>query len=200
MEKYFLSKFFIAASGNRFLAGGNRFLLFRGFLPRFFPPYFSNITETSGRPFWRKEQIFWLMKTDLLASGNQIFPFSQTAINCCQWKQFFLQLKHRFWPILFFRLVKTSFLSIGNSIFFIPSFFLPMENVTEIWGKSNFRDEPYSCWWTPILFYFFRYFLQWKPYLSIVEAYFSIFFIRLLQTSFLPTKTISFWLELFCSY
>ena len=30
-----------------------------------------------------------------------------------------------------------------------------MENITEIWGKSNFKDEPYSCYWTPIFFFLF---------------------------------------------
>ena len=29
--------------------------------------------------------------------------------------------------------------------FFITSFFLLMENVTEICGKLNFKNEPYSC-------------------------------------------------------
>ena len=37
-----------------------------------------------------------MMKTDFLASEDHFFPFSQTAVNYCQWKQFFLQLKHIF--------------------------------------------------------------------------------------------------------
>ena len=30
-----------------------------------------------------------------------------------------------------------------------------MENITEIWGKSNFKDEPYSCQRIPIFFSIF---------------------------------------------
>ena len=40
------------------------------------------------------------MKIDSPASGNYFLPVSPTATNCCQWKQFFLQLKHIFQPIL----------------------------------------------------------------------------------------------------
>ena len=29
--------------------------------------------------------------------------------------------------------------------YFIPSFFLLIENIIEIQGKSNFKDEPYYC-------------------------------------------------------
>ena len=76
------------------------------------------------------------MKTDFLASGNHVLPFSQTAVNCCQWKQFFLQLEHS---------ENEFFLSTGNSIFLFQAFFPLMENITEIWGKSNFKDDPYSC-------------------------------------------------------
>ena len=76
--------------------------------------------------------------------------------------------------------------------FFIPSFFLLMENNTEIWGKSNFKEEPYSCTSTPIFFNFFRYFLKWKPCFRIIKAYFSISFIRLVQTNFLSTETVFF--------
>ena len=39
-----------------------------------------------------------------------------------------------------FRLVKTSFFVYWKKCFFI----LLMENITEIWGKSNFKDELYS--------------------------------------------------------
>ena len=88
--------------------------------------------------------------------------------------------------------MKTSFLSTGNSIFFYSDFFLLMETITEIWGKSNFKDETYSCQWTPIIFDFFRYFLILKPCFRIVKAYYSISFIRLVQTNFLPTETAFF--------
>ena len=62
------------------------------------------------------------MKTNSLASENHFHPFSQIEINFCQWKQFFFK-----WNIFFsqpsFRLVETSFLSSGNSIFSYFKFF-----------------------------------------------------------------------------
>ena len=76
--------------------------------------------------------------------------------------------------------------------YFIPSFFLPMKNITEICGKSNFKDEPYSCKWTPIFFNFFRYFWKRKPCFRIVKAYFSISLTRLGQTNFPPVETVFF--------
>ena len=97
-EKYFSTKSFILASGNHFFFVEKFFLLV------------ESITETSQRYFKRKS-IFLLMKTDFLISGNFFHPFSQTAVNCCQWKQLLLQLKHIFQPILV-----SQFLSTGNSI------------------------------------------------------------------------------------
>ena len=128
------------------------------------------------------------MKTDFLASGNQPVEavFSSTGTY--------------FSANPSFRLVKTSSFVYWKQYFLIPSFFLLMENITETWGKSNFKDEPYSCYWTPIFFDFFRYFLKWKPCFRIVKAYFSISFIRQVQTNFLPTETVFFWSELFCCY
>ena len=76
--------------------------------------------------------------------------------------------------------------------FFIPRFFLLMKNITEICGKSNFKDEPYSCKWTPIFFNFFRYFLKRKPCFRIVKVYFSISLIRLGQTNFPLVETVFF--------
>ena len=73
--------------------------------------------ETSESQFSKKEP-FELTKTDFLAS----FLRQQSTVN------------------LSFRLVKTSFLSTGNSILLFQVFFLLIENITEIWGKSNFKD------------------------------------------------------------
>ena len=84
------------------------------------------------------------MKTDLLASGNQFLPYSQTTVNCCQWKQFFLQLSS-FFSQSFIPVSENKLFVYWKQYFFIQSFFLLMENITEIWGKSDFKDEPYSC-------------------------------------------------------
>ena len=132
------------------------------------------------------------MKTDSLASGNHFLPFSQIAANCCHGSSFFFN-----WNIFFSQsFIPTSEkeLFVDWSIFLFQAFFLLIENITEIWGKSNFKE------WTPMFFDFFRYFLKWKPCFCIVEAYFSIFFIRVVQTDFLPTETLFFWSKLFCYY
>ena len=50
---------------------------------------------------FKRKSIFQLMKTDdFLTSEYHFLPFSQTAVKCYQWKQFFLQLEHIFQPIL----------------------------------------------------------------------------------------------------
>ena len=84
------------------------------------------------------------MKTDFLACGNHFLPFSQTTVNYCQWKQFSLQLEHIFQPILHSS-CRNEFFVYWKQYFFVSSFFQLMENITEIWGKSNFKGEPYSA-------------------------------------------------------
>ena len=54
--------------------------------------------------------MFWLVEPIL-----HFISFSETTVNCCQWKQFILQLEHVFQPFLHSG-VETSFLSTGNSI------------------------------------------------------------------------------------
>ena len=138
------------------------------------------------------------MKTDFLASGNHFLPFSQTAANCCQWKFFFFN-----WNIFF----SQSFIAASENEFFvywkqnflIPSFFLLMENITEI-GESQILKTNHIPASGHHFFYFFKYFLKWKPCFRIVKAYFSISFIWLVQTNFLPSETVFFWSELFCCY
>ena len=83
--------------------------------------------------------------------------------------------------------------------FFIPSFFLLMENITEILKKSNFKYEPHSCKWRPIFFNFSDIF-KVEAVLQYSKVYFSISFIRLVQMSFLPAERVFFWSELFCCY
>ena len=133
------------------------------------------------------------METDFLASGNSFLPFSQTAVNCCQWKQFFLQLEHFF-------VICLQFICLLETVFLYSKFLLLIENITKILGKSDFKDEPYSCKWTSFFFDSFRYSLKLKPCFRIVKTYFSIFFIQLMQTSFLPAEKVLFWLGLFCCY
>ena len=84
------------------------------------------------------------MKTDFLASGDHFVVFSRTAVNWCHWKAVFSSTGTYFSANPSLRLVKKSFFLL-ETVFFIPSFFLVMENISEIWEKSNFKDEPYSC-------------------------------------------------------
>ena len=56
-----------------------------------------------------------------------------------------------------------------------------MENITEIWGKSNFKDEPYSCKWRPLFFGgFFQIFFKVEAVLPYSK---SVFFNTLYQAS-----------------
>ena len=110
------------------------------------------------------ETIFYhsLRHQSIAASGSSFFFnwnvfFSQTSIPASEnkffvyWKQYFL----------------------------IPSFFLLMENNTEIWGKSNFKDEPYSCTWTPIFFNFIQIFFN----AEVVVPYNESVFLNILYTT-----------------
>ena len=101
---------------------------------------------------------------------------------------------------LSFRLVRTSFLLTGNSIFTFHMFFLLMENITEIWGKSDFKEDHIPASGHQFFFDLFRYFSKWKLCFRIVEAYFSISSTRRMQTNFLPTDIVFFWSDLFCCY
>ena len=60
----------------------------------------ETVTEISGSQLF-KDHILTNV-TDFLTSGNHFFHFLQTAVNCYQWKQFILQLKHIFWSIFHF--------------------------------------------------------------------------------------------------
>ena len=68
-----------------------------------------------------------------------------------------------------YRSVETSFFVYWKQYFFILRFFLLAETIIGIRRKSIFKDEPYSCQWTPMFFDFFRYFLKWKQFLSIFQ-------------------------------
>ena len=81
----------------------------------------DTVTEISAIQFLKKYYIL-TNATDFLASGNHFLPFSQTAVNCCECKQFILQLKHSFQSILF-QVVGTRLLSTGNGVVLFPVFF-----------------------------------------------------------------------------
>ena len=73
----------------------------------------ETVTEISESQILRKDHILTDV-TDFLASGNQLLPFSQTAVTCCQLKQFILlQLLRSFC------IVETKFLCTGKMFVFI---------------------------------------------------------------------------------
>ena len=84
---------------NFFLPGQTNFVQTVFFVQSFFF-LVETVTEISGSQFF-KDHILTNV-TDFLTSGNHFFHFLQTAVNCYQWKQFILQLKHIFWSILHF--------------------------------------------------------------------------------------------------
>ena len=138
------------------------------------------------------------MKIDFLASGNHFLPFSQTAVNCCQWKQFFIN-----WNIFF----SQSFIpASGNEFFvywksycFIPSIFCWRNLLFKI-GGSQFLKTKYI----PAREHVFSIFLEILRFFK-VEATFSYcgngffnkFFIQLVKTDFLCSGNNVFWSELF---
>ena len=105
--------------------------------------------------------IFWLMETiSFLFSGiGELLPVEIV---------YFLT-KAYFSVNLSYRPVQTSFFVYCKQYFFILRFFLLAETIIRIRRKSIFKDEPYSCKWTPIFKKFFREFLKWKEFHCIFQ-------------------------------
>ena len=68
------------------------------------------------------------MKTDFLTSGNHLIPFSETVVNCFQWKHifffffFFFSTGTYFFGQSFIPARENKFLSTGNSMFLFQVF------------------------------------------------------------------------------
>ena len=73
------------------------------------------------------------MKTDFWTSGNHFLPFSWTAVNCYQWKQFFILLEH-------IGNVETRFLFVFSIVLF-RVFFCKWKPLLKL-GGSPFKYEP----------------------------------------------------------
>ena len=130
------------------------------------------------------------MKTDFCASGNHFLSFrQQTAVNCYQWKQFFIELEH-------IGNVETRFLSVF-CLFFYSEFFSVSGNYYWNQGEVNFLKTNHVPASGHQFFRFFRDFLKWKQLFRIEETYFSISFTWLVQTDFLPSGNSIFWSVLF---
>ena len=105
VEKYLSTKSFIPAGGSGFPGQWKLFSFSQSFSSKW--KLSLKLREAS----FLKKTIFQLMKTDFWASGNNFLPFSQAAVNCYQWKQFFVQLKH-------IGNVETRFLSVLHIVLF----------------------------------------------------------------------------------
>ena len=119
----------------------------------------ETVTEISGSQFLKKDHILTNLN-DFLAIGN-LFLFFQNKL---------LPVKAVYSSTGAYFSVNPSFPTSTNELFvywkhycFILRLFLLAETVFEIKGKSIFKDEPYSCYSTPIFFNFFRYFLKREP-------------------------------------
>ena len=88
--------------------------------------------------FFKQNPSFWLVEMDLLARRNSFILFRVFPCNGI------FEVFPRHWLSGSWFLQKDHILT--NKNVFIPSFFLLMENITQIWGRSNFKDEPYSCY------------------------------------------------------
>ena len=135
------------------------------------------------------------MQTDFLASGNHFLSFFLTAVNCCQWKQIFLQLEHIFQPILRSVLMEMSFLSTRKSIVIFRVF-------------SASGNYYWNLGWDRFLLvntnFFLSIFSEILKFLKVQttfpysgNAFFSKFFIRVLKKDFLSSGNSVFWTELF---
>ena len=149
-----------------FLAGGNHFILFRDFSSWWKPSL--KLMEAN---FLEKDHV---LTDENWFSGNHFLPPSQTAVNCYQWKQFFLNLEHIFWLIVH----SCNFLSAGNSIVLFRAFFCQWKLLLEI-GASQFLKKSHISASGHQVFNFFQRFLKWKQLSHIVERHFSISFTRL---------------------
>ena len=94
VETSFSMKSFIETESVNQLASGNEFSgqwKLISFVQRFLV-LVETVTEVIESQFLRKGRILTNV-TVFLASGNQLLPFFQKAVNCCQWKQLLLQLE-----------------------------------------------------------------------------------------------------------
>ena len=102
VETSFSMKPFIETESVNQLVSGNGFSgqwwKLISFVQRFFL-LAETVTKIIESQFLRKDDILTNV-TDFLASGNQLLPFFQKAVNCYQWKQLLLQLEQIFQPII----------------------------------------------------------------------------------------------------
>ena len=105
------------------------------------------------------------MKNGFLASGTHFLLFSWIIVNCCQWKQFILQLEHIFQPILYLG-------QWNRQYCFIPSFFCQWKLLLKL-GVSQFLKTKYIPASEHKFFRYFQRLYDLKQLFRIVETHFS---------------------------
>ena len=132
------------------------------------------------------------MEADSLASRKNYLAFSKIAVKCCQWKQFFPSTESYFPANASFRLLKMCFFICRKHYSFLfRVFFLLMKTIDEI-RESLFLRTNYTPSSGHLFFQFFQRFLKKKQFFRIMETYFSISFIWLVQTNFLLSGKVFF--------
>ena len=125
------------------------------------------------------------MEADSLPSRKNYLAFSKIAVKCCQWKHFFPSTGSYFPANASFRLLKMCFFICRKHYSFLfRVFFLLMKTIDEI-RESLFLRTNYTPSSGHLFFQFFQRFLKKKEFFRIMETYFSISFIWLVQTNFL---------------
>ena len=108
------------------------------------------------------------------------------------------------WNIFF---SQSFILASGNEFFCLletllccSEFILLLETIIEIREKTVFKDEPYSCKWTPIFWNFQRSFKVGAAFWCSRNIFFNKSFIRVAETDFLSSGNSTFWSELFSAF
>ena len=119
-----------------------------------------------------------------MARRNHFHQFPQTAANCCQSKQFFLQQEHIFLSNRSIRLVETIFLSAGNSVVIFRVFLCQWKLLSKFQGGQFFKMNHILVSGQQF-FNFLRESLKRKQLFCMMETHFSNkSFIRLVKTDF----------------
>ena len=139
----------------------------------------ETVTKINGRQFFKKDHI---LTNENWASGNHFFSI-------------FLD-SNQLLPVgAVFNLTKT-YWTRGNEVFICFLSIVLFRLLLKLEESQCFKDEPYSCQWTPT-FSIFQRLVKVKQLFRIEETYFSIFLTRLVQTDFLLSGNSIIWSVLF---
>ena len=126
--KYFSTKFFIRLVKTDFLASGNCFVLFAGFSSQW-KPSLKLVEANCERKSILNPFSF------ILSDNSQLLPVGtvHSSTGTCFSQSFIPASENEFFVY-------------WKQYCFTLEFFLLVETIVEIWRKSIFKDETYSCW------------------------------------------------------